>query len=144
ASFPARDRADDARLVRDFERDERLADRDALAGRGMELDDAPADRGGQLDGGLLCLDLRERRVALDIVPFGHVPLEHLRVDEPLAEIGQREHEPAHAASVRWTASRIRSGLGRYSSSSAAHGYGMSGPATRATGAFSRPKQRSMS
>ena len=77
-----------------LEVDQRRTHLDALAGLGEQARDASGSRRRHLDHRLFGLDRDQRLVGDDMIAFGDVPGDDLRLLQPFAEIGERE--AAHA------------------------------------------------
>src|SRR6478736_8342678 len=105
-----RDRAHDAGgVVRHLEHDQGLADVDLVARPAVDTHYLTCLRARQFDGRLGGFHLHERLVALHLVAGGDEPFQHGCLDEPFAEVWEREGNFSHVCTPILAGSRKGSG-----------------------------------
>ena len=100
-------------IALELERDNDAPDRHDFALLGVQLGDDAVDRRGDLDEGLVRLDLGEWLVLRNLVADGDEPLDDLPLGDAFADVGELElsrHGQNSTVSLIW--SSIRAGSGR--------------------------------
>ena len=93
----------------DLELDEGRTRRDRLAGPGAVTTHAAGDGGGDVHHRLRRLERDHRLIESDALALGDVPLDHIRLGEPFAEIGEPKDGDRHGA-YRKPRPRSRGGI----------------------------------